>query len=39
MNSDYIPELDTSPELSPENITFFQEIIGIVRWAIEIGRS
>ena len=38
MNSDYIPELDTSSELSLENITFFQEIIGMLRWAIEIGR-
>ena len=38
MNSDYIPELDTSSELSSENITFFQEIIGMLRWAIEIGR-
>ena len=39
MNSDYIPELDTSSELSSENITFFQEIIGMLRWAIEIGRE
>ena len=38
MISDYIPELDTSPELSPENITFFQEIIGMFRWTIKIGR-
>ena len=33
-----LPELDTSPELSSENVTFFQEIIGMLRWAIEIGR-
>ena len=38
MNSDYIPELDTSSELSSENIIFFQEIIGMLRWDIEIGR-
>ena len=38
MISDYIPELDTSPELSSDNVTFFQEIIGMLRWVIEIER-
>ena len=34
----YIPEQDISAELDPEGITMYQEIIGILRWAIEIGR-
>jgi hypothetical protein len=36
--SDYHPELDDTPELSPKDRTLFQELIGIVRWATEIGR-
>ena len=38
MDSSYIPELDDTPELDSGNITFYQEIIGMLRWAIEIGR-
>ena len=38
MMSDFIPELDASRELSPEDTTFYQELIGILRWAVEIGR-
>ena len=38
MDNNYIPELDTTPELDCDNITFYQEIIGMLRWAIEIGR-
>lgn len=38
MTSDYLPELDGSEELSPNDVIFFQELIGILRWAIEIGR-
>lgn len=38
MTSDYLPELDGSEELTPEDVTFFQELIGILRWAVEIGR-
>ena len=34
----YIPELDDNPELHDNDITFYQEIIGMLRWAIEIGR-
>lgn len=34
----YAPELDSTPELNSEAITFYQEIIGMLRWAIEIGR-
>ena len=38
MMSGYSPEIDESDELGPEEITFYQEIIGMLRWAIEIGR-
>ena len=38
MSYDYAPELDVSRELDPKEITFYQEIIGILRWRIEIGR-
>ena len=38
MDHNYIPELDDTPELHDDDITFYQEIIGMLRWAIEIGR-
>ena len=38
MASEYTPELDTSEELGPDDVTFFQELVGILRWAVEIGR-
>ena len=38
MQQGFIPELDKSEELNAENITLYQELIGILRWAIELGR-
>ena len=38
MTPGYHPELDISPELEPDDVTRYQEMIGIVRWATEIGR-
>jgi hypothetical protein len=35
---DYKPELDTSPELAAEGHSYYQELIGILRWAVELGR-
>ena len=35
----YRPEEDETPELVGEEITNFQELVGILRWAIEIGRA
>ena len=35
----YRPELDTSHELDEHSISDFQEIIGCLRWAIELGRA
>ena len=34
----YRPELDATPELALEGHRYFQELIGILRWACEIGR-
>ena len=34
----YRPELEQSQELDEDGITFFQECIGMLRWAIELGR-
>jgi len=34
----YEPELDTSDELDPENATFYQHLIGVMHWIVELGR-
>jgi hypothetical protein len=34
----YRPELDTSAECSESQVTLFQNIIGILRWIVELGR-
>ena len=36
--SNYRPELDTTPELKLGGHRYFQELIGVLRWGIEIGR-
>ena len=38
MASDHRPELDATAKLDANNITMFQELIGELRWAIEIYR-
>ena len=38
MSSHAQPELDASMELNAKDITFYQEMIGMLRWAIELGR-
>jgi hypothetical protein len=38
MNNNYTPELDVTEELNEEDVTFYQELIGVLRWATEIGR-
>ena len=35
---DYRPEIDASDELDDQGIHWFQELIGILRWAVELGR-
>ena len=34
----YRPETDLSDELQPEEATFYQSQVGILRWIVEIGR-
>ena len=34
---DYKPELDDTPELDPSRATYFQGLIGILRWCIKLG--
>ena len=38
MVTSYRPEQDGTPELPSKEITMYQEFIGILRWAIELGR-
>ena len=38
MPSGYRPELDTTEELSEQQSSMFQQQIGVLRWAIELGR-
>ena len=33
----YVPELDISPELEQEAASYFQTVIGVLRWMIELG--
>ena len=35
---DYRPELDTSKECTASQAQFYQNIIGILRWLVELGR-
>ena len=36
--SGYRPELDVSPLLNADRANYFQNLIGILRWAVELGR-
>jgi hypothetical protein len=36
--SDYAPELDTTPELDSKQATYFQSLVGVLRWMVELGR-
>ncbi len=38
MLTSYHPAEDTSPELNAEGLGQYQELIGVLRWAVEIGR-
>ena len=35
--TNYKPELDTTPELDDEKASIYRQIIGILRWAIELN--
>ncbi len=36
--TDYQPELDTLPKLPPEHASYYQSLMGIYSWMIELGR-
>jgi hypothetical protein len=36
--TDYLPEDDVSPGLDQDDTTYYQELIGVLRWAIELGQ-
>ena len=36
--TNYRPELDVSPELTPRDSAYYQSLIGILRWIVELGR-
>ena len=38
LSANYGPELDTSPELGPDEATYYQSLIGVLRWIVEMGR-
>ena len=35
----YRPETDITPELSAEDAAYFQSLIGVLRWIVELGRA
>ena len=37
IESGYCPELDVSPCLGPDEASYYQSLIGVMRWMIEIG--
>ena len=38
MRAMYQPKLDVSPELSAELPSYYQSLIGVLRWIVELGR-
>ena len=38
IQSTYHPELDESPELDAEDALYYQSLIGVLRWIVELGR-
>ena len=38
LKTSYRPELDVSPELMPRDSAYYQSLIGILQWIVELGR-
>jgi hypothetical protein len=38
LRTSYRPELDVTPELEPLEAAYYQSVIGILRWIVELGR-
>ena len=37
LSNDYRPELDSSPELDGADGAYYQSLIGVIRWMVELG--
>ena len=38
MTANYSPELDSSEELGSEDASYYQSLIGVLRWIVEMGQ-
>lgn len=38
MSSNYHPEIDDSNEVNDQLTNYYQELVGVLRWAVELGR-
>ena len=38
LSNEYIPELDSSPELDGADGAYYQSLLGILWWMVELGR-
>ena len=38
LSNGYRPEIDISAELTPEDASYYQSLIGVLRWMVELGR-
>ena len=38
MQTSYRPELDVTPELKPTDAAYYQSLIGVLWWIVELGR-
>mmetsp|Transcript_9480 Transcript_9480/g.11038 ORF Transcript_9480/g.11038 Transcript_9480/m.11038 type:complete len:157 (+) Transcript_9480:104-574(+) len=37
-SSDYRPELDVTATLNPRDAAYYQSLVGVLRWIVELGR-
>ena len=37
MSNEYHPKIDISPELNATDASYYQSLIGILRWVVELG--
>jgi hypothetical protein len=38
LQTSYRPELDVTPELEPSNAAYYQSLVGMLQWMVELGR-
>ena len=38
LSNGYRSEIDVTPELKADGVQYYQELVGMLRWAVEIGR-